>query len=161
MKVWRMIQSKLEALSGLMLLLTILIIFLQVVTRYVFFYSLPWSEELTRYLFIWFVFLSLSVTIRDNLSIRIDFMEQILKGRAKKILGLIVDVLSLVILVVFVYSSYRLFLMGFRSKTPAMGIPFYVIYSVMPIGYFLAAVEMLIRIILKITGKEESTCQDQ
>lgn len=155
MKFWRALQRKLEAVSGLMLLLTILIIFIQVVTRYVFFYSLPWSEELTRYLFIWFVFLSLSVTIRDNLSIRIDFLDQVLKGKAKRILELIVCILSFVILVVFIYSSYQLFLMGFRSKTPAMGIPFYLIYSIMPVGYFLAAVEMLIQIILKIKGKEE------
>ena len=155
MKFWRALQKKLEAISGLMLLLTILIIFIQVVTRYVFFYSLPWSEELTRYLFIWFVFLSLSVTIRDNLSIRIDFLDQVLKGKAKKVLELIICILSFAILVVFIYSSYQLFLMGFRSKTPAMGIPFYVIYSIMPVGYLLASIEMLIQIILKIKGKEE------
>ena len=155
MKVWRAIQSKLEALSGLLLLLTILLIFVQVITRYVFFYSLPWSEELSRYMFIWFVYLSLSVTIRENLSIRIDFLDQILKGKAKDILNLVVDILGFCILVVFVYSSYKLFLMGFKSKTPAMRIPFYVIYLIMPIGYGLSALEMLIRIVTKIRKKGE------
>lgn len=155
MKVWRVIQSKLEALSGLLLLVTIILIFIQVITRYVFFYSLPWSEELCRYLFIWFVYLSLSVTIRENISIRIDFLDQILKGKAKDIVNLIVDILGFCILLVFVYSSYKLFLMGFKSKTPAMRIPFYVIYSIMPVGYALSALEMLICIINKIRKKGE------
>ncbi len=154
MKFWRGLQSKLEYLSGLMLLVTIVIIFIQVVTRYVFFYSLPWSEELTRYLFIWFVYLSLSVTVRDNLSIRIDLLDQLLKGKAKKVVHLIVDILSFAIVVVFIYSSFKLFQMGFRSKTPAMRIPFYVIYAVMPVGYFLTAVELFIRIVNRIKGKE-------
>lgn len=155
MKFWRALQAKLESLSGLMLLLTILIIFIQVITRYVFFYSLPWSEELTRYLFIWFVYLSLSISIRENMSIRIDFLDQFLKGKTKKLVGILVDILSLVILVVFIYSSYKLFQMGFRSRTPAMGIPFYVIYSIMPVGYLLAAVEMLIKIGLRFKEKGE------
>lgn len=155
MKFWRALQAKLESLSGLMLLLTILIIFIQVITRYVFFYSLPWSEELTRYLFIWFVYLSLSISIRENMSIRIDFLDQFLKGKTKKLVGILVDILSLVILVVFIYSSYKLFQMGFRSRTPAMGIPFYVIYSIMPVGYLLAAVEMLIKIDLRFKEKGE------
>ncbi len=154
MKFWRGLQSKLEYLSGLLLFVTIIIIFVQVVTRYVFFYSLPWSEELTRYLFIWFVFLSLSVTVRDNLSIRIDLLDQLLKGNAKKIVHLIVDILSFLIVLVFVYSSYKLFQMGLRSRTPAMRIPFYAIYAIMPVGYLLTAVELLIRIITRITGKE-------
>ncbi len=48
------------------------IIFIQVITRYVFHNSLTWSEELARYLFVWLVYFSVSFTARRQKHIRID-----------------------------------------------------------------------------------------
>jgi len=48
------------------------IICLQVVMRYVFQNSLVWSEELSRYLFIWLIYFAVSYTARREKHIRID-----------------------------------------------------------------------------------------
>ena len=49
-----------------------IIIFIQVVMRYVFQSSLTWSEELARYMFVWLVYFSVSYTARREKHIRID-----------------------------------------------------------------------------------------
>ena len=41
-----------------------IIIFIQVVCRYVFQNSLTWSEEMARYMFVWLVYFSVSYTAR-------------------------------------------------------------------------------------------------
>ena len=48
------------------------IIFIQVIMRYVFQNSLTWSEELARYMFVWLVYFSVSFTARRQKHIRID-----------------------------------------------------------------------------------------
>ncbi len=49
-----------------------LIMGVQVVSRYVFGMSLSWSEEITRYLFIWSGFLSVSYCSKMCISIKIE-----------------------------------------------------------------------------------------
>ena len=49
-------------------------IFLQVVFRYVIKYSLPWSEELARYLFVWFALMGAAVAVKDNAHFGVDFL---------------------------------------------------------------------------------------
>ena len=52
-----------------------IIIFIQVVCRYVFQNSLTWSEEMARYMFVWLVYFSVSYTARREKHIRIDAIE--------------------------------------------------------------------------------------
>ena len=49
-----------------------IIIFIQVIMRYVFQNSLTWSEELARYMFVWLVYFAVSFTARREKHIRID-----------------------------------------------------------------------------------------
>ena len=46
------VQNLLLGLIGIALTIMMSVIMLQTLTRYVIFYSLPWSEELSRYLFV-------------------------------------------------------------------------------------------------------------
>ena len=61
----------------LLILLTItisLLIFAQVICRYVFNYSLYWSEELGRYTLIWITFLGASVGFKRKAHVGVDFL---------------------------------------------------------------------------------------
>lgn len=61
-----------EALLGIFLIAMTLIMGIQVFSRYVLQTSLSWSEELTRYLFIWSGFLSVSYCTKYCISIKIE-----------------------------------------------------------------------------------------
>ena len=57
-------------------LLVVPLLFVQVVSRYVFNHSLSWSEELARYIFIWQVWLGSSYCVKENRHIRIDIFTE-------------------------------------------------------------------------------------
>ena len=69
----KFLNEHLEAcfIVPLMFLMSI-IIFVQVVMRYVFHSSLTWSEEMARYLFVWLVYFSVAYTAKKEAHIRID-----------------------------------------------------------------------------------------
>lgn len=154
-KTWKKIQDVLNGILSVLMIIVLGLIFLQVLVRYVFSYSIPWSEELSRFLFIYVIFLSLNITIREKLPIRIDFLDNALKGKAKMLLRLLVEIISGIILSVLAYSGYKLFLFGFKSSSPGLGLPLYAIYIVLPIGYALSVIETVHQIVLVAKGGRE------
>jgi TRAP-type transport system small permease protein len=64
----------LDWVLSLLLAATLFLSFLQVIARYLFQVSTPWSEELARLLFVWGVFLGAAVGVRRDLHTRVDFL---------------------------------------------------------------------------------------
>lgn len=74
-----------EFILVIFLIAMTLIMGIQVLCRYVLGMSLSWSEELTRYLFIWCGFLSVSYCSKKCLSIKIEQFVAIFPRRGKAI----------------------------------------------------------------------------
>ena len=73
MKVLKWLDANLEKYCCVVLMSVMtVIIFVQVVARYVFQNSLSWSEELARYIFIWLVYLGISYGCQMRKHIKID-----------------------------------------------------------------------------------------
>lgn len=68
------------ALVASLMLITSVLVFTQVLTRYLFFYSISWIEELTRFLMIWMVMLGTAVAVRQKQHIVIDVAEMLIKN---------------------------------------------------------------------------------
>lgn len=88
-----------EFLMVIFLIAMTLIMGIQVFSRYVLGMSLSWSEEITRYLFIWSAFLSVSLCTRKCISIKIDQFIQLFPRRGKSLW----KVLNLTVEFVFLY----------------------------------------------------------
>ena len=76
------LDDKLEEAIWVILLMSMTFIMgIQVFSRYVLGQSLSWSEEITRYLFIWCGFLSVSFCSKKCLSIKIEqlFADEVLR----------------------------------------------------------------------------------
>ena len=63
----------------------VLIMFYQVIMRYVFANSPAWSEELVRYLFIFNVMMAAAIAVRRNSHLQIDILLNVLKPRVRTI----------------------------------------------------------------------------
>ena len=117
-----------EILLAVLLLIMSIVTFTQVITRYVFFYSLPWSEELTRYLMIWLTFLGGALAIEKGSHIGVDLLVTIIgEGRRvmQSLLSLSVDAVGLAFSAYFAFSAYSLVArtVMFGQVTPAMRLP--------------------------------------
>jgi len=144
------IQYCVNAVTGAMLVALCLMTFIQVIMRFVFRHALSWSEELTRYLFVWIVFLGVNLGIRDNIEIRLDIIDAIVKGKAMKVIRILRYILTVVVICGALFASFYLVKVGRLAKSPTMQIPMYLVYIVFPVGFTLDVVEVIRKIVQEI-----------
>lgn len=124
------------------------IVTLQIVTRYVFFYSLPWSEELSRYLFAWIIFVGACIGVKENNQIAIDLIDTFLKGGLRKPMAIIQWLLQMAAASTMLYASIDFLLLGgVGQRSPAMHIPMYLVYVCIPTGFALMLMELVIKFV--------------
>ena len=136
------------------LLAIILFITWQVIYRYIITQFIEragaavWTEELSRYIFIWISYLALSAAIRKRSSIRVDILYDRLPERLQNISWIIVESLFLVLTGVIAYFGWGQIerLLTFPQHTTALRIPFLVPYLVLPLGFGLMCLRLLQRI---------------
>ena len=150
-KLWNIIQRISYAVAAFCMFAVILLIFINVLCRYVFSFSISWREEMTRYMFIGTLFFTLNIMVSQNAALRVDILDNFIHNqRSKHILNLITYVLTVVALLVFTLSGVMLVQAGLTSVSPSMHIPMWIIYAMMPLGYFLALIEVLRKIAAEI-----------
>ncbi len=120
------------ACAGLLVLI-LGIVLSSVFCRYVLNQSLTWSDEVVRYLFVWFTLVGSAAALRDRLHIRVEFFVDYLPKEWQRVF----DKISLSLIVLF---NAALFVLGILwvlqtrgAYTPAMGMPLnMVFYGALP-----------------------------
>lgn len=128
-------------------LLTIMtvVVFWQVVCRFILKVSLPWSEELSRYILVWTSFLGASIGVKRGAHIGVEAFVMILPKSMKvaaKYLGII---LSVIFCIVVFNGSLGIIQkqMMTHQVSPAMQIPMWWAYAALPAGSLLMAVRFI------------------
>lgn len=122
-----------KALVG-SLVLTVLIIFMQIVMRSVFNASLSWSEELARYIFIWQIWLGMSMGLRDNKHINVEILFKYVRGRSAKAIKIVATTLAIFMCGFLVYYGGIMTnnALNKNSLSAAMRIPLWIVYLSLP-----------------------------
>lgn len=131
--------------------------FIEVIARYIFSFSLPWTGELTRYLFIWFIFISASYAVTEKAHIKVESIHGILPNRLKGIANLLGTIIWLGLTVLITYLGINYALSMFGSTSTALKIPMGVVYLGIPIGYGLMSIRILIQLIRHFKSEEKRT----
>lgn len=129
------------------------IVSVQIFTRFVLFYSLPWSEELSRYLFAYLILLGACVGVRENNQISIDIIDNFVKGDQARLLAIAQYLVQIITVVILFYSSLMLMKVGARQISPAMGLKMSHIYMCFPLGFSLILIELSVKTIGAVMGK--------
>ena len=151
-------QKKRRPLEGYIcfaLLITMtLVMFVGVVFRYVFNSSLSWSEELSRYLFIWFIFLSTSYAVTEKAHIRVESLNRVVPKKIRPYINIVGKIIwfALGLFVTYLGIKYAMTMNG--SVSAAMKIPMSIVYLGIPLGYFLMSLRLLSQIIESIKNPE-------
>ncbi|UQZ89157.1 C4-dicarboxylate ABC transporter permease [Deltaproteobacteria bacterium Smac51] len=118
------------------LMLMIIVVFLQVFFRYVVHYSLPWSEELARYLMTWVVFIGASMGAREGVHIGVAAFVNIMPKAFQKFDIIFSGLCSVAFGLAMSYVGYlaiaRIARMG--QISPAMEIPMWIAYLPILLG---------------------------
>ncbi len=117
---------------------TILLLAVQVFSRYVFKLPIAWAEEISRFTFVWAVYMGVSMAARSNEHIRVVAHFKLLfpDNISKKII-IFGDIVTLLFsLVLTVYGVKVLFsLIEYPFTAPVTGISMVWVYAIIPIAF--------------------------
>ena len=144
--------------DALMIALSIMVIviFTNVVMRYIFNAGLSWSEELSRYLFIWFSWMGVSAGVKDAEHLRVEILQtKLLKRGMLKTNEVLTIIVSLVWLATTVVVAYYGFIvvssqMSLGVVTPGMRIPVWIGYLSVPACSTVVGIRLILNIITSI-----------
>lgn len=134
-----------EALMTIFLIIMVLVMGYQVAMRYIFNNSLPWSEELTRYLFVWSAFISIGYCIKHHSSIKIEQVLHLMPPVVQKVILLLTKIVSLLFFAYVLRYSLNVVQATIKSGqlTPALQIPMYFVHYASVVGFGLAVYRIL------------------
>jgi C4-dicarboxylate transporter, DctQ subunit len=137
---------------------TSVLLFVNVVLRYVFLAPINWAEELTLYLMVWIVFIGGSIAVRTRGHIAIDLLPLLLSPANRKRLMLLVALAALAFFAVFFWYSlqHTLRVHSISQLTPVMQAPMWLTYLAMPVGSFLMGLRTMQMIARTISAPPEA-----
>lgn len=143
MKWFDCVQKFIMRLNGVILMLIMCIVFIQTFTRYIVFYSIPWSEEASRYLYVALTLLGVNLAVTKNQLVSIDLIDHALSPSARQKLELLRQILALAIAGTFFYSSFGMLEIGGYQLSPALRLPMNVMYGIVSLGFGLTVLSIL------------------
>jgi TRAP-type C4-dicarboxylate transport system permease small subunit len=110
---------------------------LQIVARFILMVSIPWTDELARYLMIWASFVGLGVAYRKRELISVAFFREKLPSHLLKMALLLSDLLCSIFAILIVIYGVKLCFQNAAQVSPSMRISLGIIYAVVPLGCLL------------------------
>ena len=146
MKILRWLDNYLElTVSVFLISLMAILIFLQVIMRYVMHNSLSWSEELARYAFVWLIYIAISYGSKLMKHIKIDAGLSIFPKKSRPYIVILGDVLFLFFALYIVYtgSKYTMKQIRLHKTSAALGIPMEYITFAPVAGFVLVMIRQI------------------
>ena len=137
----------------LFLMVMTVLLFVQVVARYGFSYGITWSEELSRYLMIWMIYLGVAVVFREKGHISVTAIEETFPG-LRRPLAIIQKIICVVFMALMGWFALGTLEYAALQTSPNMMLPMDYIYLCFPICAVLSIVYLVLGIVEDFTGGE-------
>ncbi|WP_316859915.1 TRAP transporter small permease [uncultured Cohaesibacter sp.] len=133
--IFKALRKTLYGISVVAMLVMLAIIFMQVITRYVFGFSLEWSEELARFLFVWVVFLGSALIMGEDGHLAVELLPRLLKGTVPGFaLNLFINVCGYVFIFLLITQGWKMTETMTFQTSPGLGISMSYVYMIMPLS---------------------------
>jgi TRAP-type C4-dicarboxylate transport system permease small subunit len=121
------------------------LLFVQILTREFFGYSIPWAEELATYLFVWFAFFGASFAAKMAAHNRVTFQFKMFPKIVATVSEAIADLIWLGFNLYFVYLSYDFVFhkMNLFWKSQTLGVPMKYFYMILPIAFTIMSIRII------------------
>ena len=164
----KLILQNLDAvITGTTLVACVVIVNLNVLMRYIFKSPLQWSEEIVTSLFVWTVFIGSAYAYRKHAHLGVDIVVNLLHGKTREVLMLIVSIIELLILIMLTvicsqYAYNLLFVRGVwkPAVTDILRVPKIFTGIAVPLGFGLSTIYSIYFMLtdrLHIIKKKETT----
>ena len=107
---------------------------LQIVSRYTALIpSYIWTEELSRFMFIWMIMLGAMIAVRDGTHLDVDLWPD-LSPKAYAVTHIIASLFVLIFALVFVYWGFKFLQFGWNQESELAELPMIYIFAAWPIS---------------------------
>lgn len=131
-------------------------VFGNVVLRYVFNSGLTWSEEMSRYFFVWMVFLGAIAALKDKMHLGVDIVVNALPKGLQKVAFLISNAIVLYLLWLILEGSWKMTLLNMNSTGPATGMPLSFLYGIGVLSSIWMMIIIIASLFKAIRGKSDN-----
>lgn len=134
-----------EYVCGLLLGSFVILLFVQIIVRQFFSYSIPWGEEVATYMFVWFAYLGAVVAAKMSAHNRVTFQFGFFPPIVKKVCETFADLIWVAFNLYFTWLAYDFVFhrMNLFWKSQTTGVPMKYFFLVLPIAFFLMSVRIL------------------
>ena len=130
--LYRYLMIALKYILVVLSVFLVLIVFGNVVGRYAFNFSLAWSEEASRFVFIWVILIGSVLANERWEHMNLDLLVQRFPGRAGKSIQLTAQLVMLAVLGFIIRGGLIVTFENLSWESPALEIPYGLVYSVVP-----------------------------
>jgi len=136
------------SLASLFFFAMCIVVIMSIFLRYFFSFSFRWVGELTRYLFIYVVFLGIPVAFWQKSHVRIEFFASFFTKKIKYLVSIFSDLLIL-ITILYIGNSTMQMINSHIGQTPSPGLklPMKYVYFAVIISIILLTIEIIRRFI--------------
>jgi len=142
-----------ENLLFVLFAVMVVVVFVNVVARYVFDSSIIASEELARYTFVWASFLGAIFVLNEDGHIGVDLVVKKLPSALRRVVLVFANVCMLALAGVCTWYGYILAESTFGWPSPGMGIPYGIIELIIPISFAAMFVIVLRKTVAQFRSK--------
>jgi TRAP-type C4-dicarboxylate transport system permease small subunit len=134
-KLFKGLRSILYWFSVAAMSVMLVVIFAQVVSRYLFNFTPEWSEELARYLFVWVVFIGSALIMGESGHLAVQFVPNHYKGTAAgNFLEIVINLSGYVFILILLFQGAKMTRVMTFQISPGLEIPMSWVYAVIPLS---------------------------
>lgn len=128
-----------KAIMGISAGTLLIIVFAQVLSRFVFKFSINWGTDVSRICFIYSVFFGATYAASTNGHLNLDVILNLLPEKVRKFVEGIINLLLTAFLGFVAYNGYFFMLSGANQKFPYLKLSMQVMYAPLALGCALMA----------------------
>lgn len=128
------INYPLEFIGGALFSIMAIVVFSQVISRYVFRAPFSWPEELARLLFAWVSLIGASIGVKNSSHYNIDIFTNNLPKKIKTIYLIFIDIILVFLVLYWGWAGTKALDVASRQIYPALRISFIWLYLAIPIN---------------------------
>lgn len=122
-KISNIVKNKLDYICISFIFVMTIIIWIQVILRYIFSIGLPWAEEIAKYLLVWSAMIGAAIVLYENGHISVNFLFDKFPDKYKKWIKLAHYLIYICFFAIITYYGYFYAIFGLRFTSPSTGIP--------------------------------------
>lgn len=147
-KIKKIVDAMITALAIILMSSIVLFTFAQVILRNFFTIHLTELENIVRSEVLWIAFIGAVLTSLRGRHISIDILPRYLKGKARKVLLIVLDISAMTICFILAWYSIKFIQLEISlGTTIGMNIQAWIPELILPIGFFLLAISFPLKLV--------------